>query len=175
MFVFAQDMVIRNWVKILLVSTTIPPFTTAKTKLGTKVLQFSFWSILLNYMPIHEKKECPNPIIISSNMGIGNLVKETFLSAPYINPHSHFQPPRKNVSASMRLCRRTYASTQTGNFLFFIFYFIFLHPCECSHASAPASLASTRTHWVPRGRMHASVRMLRFTHEVTWKRTLQCV
>jgi hypothetical protein len=85
--------------KILLVSTTVPPFTIVKTKLGPNVLQFSFWSILLNYMPIHEKKECQNPIIISSNMGIGNLVKETLLSAPYINPHSHFQVPRKNVSA----------------------------------------------------------------------------
>jgi hypothetical protein len=40
MFVFAQDMVIRNWMKILLVSTTVLPFTTTKTKLGAKVLQF---------------------------------------------------------------------------------------------------------------------------------------
>jgi hypothetical protein len=39
---FAQDMEINNWVKILLVSTTVPPFTTMKTKLGTKALQFSF-------------------------------------------------------------------------------------------------------------------------------------
>jgi hypothetical protein len=38
MFVFAQDMGIRNWVKILLVSTTVPPFTTVKTKFGTKLL-----------------------------------------------------------------------------------------------------------------------------------------
>jgi hypothetical protein len=30
MFVFAQDMGIRNWVKILLASTPLPPFTTAK-------------------------------------------------------------------------------------------------------------------------------------------------
>jgi hypothetical protein len=37
-------------------------------------------------MPIHEKKECPNRIIISSNMGIGNLVKETIPPTPYINP-----------------------------------------------------------------------------------------
>jgi hypothetical protein len=37
-------------------------------------------------MPIHEKKECPNRIIISSNMGIGNLVKETLLPILYINP-----------------------------------------------------------------------------------------
>jgi hypothetical protein len=36
MFVTAQDMGIRNWVKIQLVSTTVPPFTTAKTKFGTK-------------------------------------------------------------------------------------------------------------------------------------------
>jgi hypothetical protein len=41
MFVFAQDMGIRNWVNILLISTTVPPFTTAKTKFGVKVLQFS--------------------------------------------------------------------------------------------------------------------------------------
>jgi hypothetical protein len=33
-------------------------------------------------MPIHEKKECPNPIIISSNIEVGNLVKEMLLSAP---------------------------------------------------------------------------------------------
>jgi hypothetical protein len=38
-------------------------------------------------MPIHKnKKKCPNPIIISSNMGIGNLVKETLSYAPYITP-----------------------------------------------------------------------------------------
>jgi hypothetical protein len=30
MFVFAQDMGIRNWVKILLASIPLPPFTTAK-------------------------------------------------------------------------------------------------------------------------------------------------
>jgi hypothetical protein len=59
MFVFAQDMGIKNWMKILLVSTTVPPFTTVKTKFGAKVLQFSFWSILLNYMHIHEKKRMP--------------------------------------------------------------------------------------------------------------------
>jgi hypothetical protein len=46
-----------------------------------------------------KKKECPNPIIISSNMEIGNLVKETLPSAPYINPPLHFQPPRKDVTA----------------------------------------------------------------------------
>jgi hypothetical protein len=59
MFVFAQDMGIRNWMKILLVSTTVLPFTTAKTKFGAKVLQFSFWSILQNYRPIHGKKRMP--------------------------------------------------------------------------------------------------------------------
>jgi hypothetical protein len=30
MFIFAQDMGIRNWVKILLASTLLPPSTTAK-------------------------------------------------------------------------------------------------------------------------------------------------
>jgi hypothetical protein len=42
MFVFVQDMGIRNWVKILLVSTTVPPFTTAKTKFVAKVFDYLF-------------------------------------------------------------------------------------------------------------------------------------
>jgi hypothetical protein len=44
MFVFAQDIGIRNWVKILLVSTTLwpqPPFSTAK-KTWSKVLPILF-------------------------------------------------------------------------------------------------------------------------------------
>jgi hypothetical protein len=41
MFVFAQDMGIRNWVKIFLVSTILPPFTTAK-KTWSKVLAILF-------------------------------------------------------------------------------------------------------------------------------------
>jgi hypothetical protein len=56
-------------------------------------------------MPIHEKTECPNPIIISSNMGIGNLVKETLPSALYINPPFVFPAPKekhKYISASAR-------------------------------------------------------------------------
>jgi hypothetical protein len=46
MFVFAQDMGIRNWVKILLVSTTLPPFTTAK-KTWSKVLAILFLKCIL--------------------------------------------------------------------------------------------------------------------------------
>jgi hypothetical protein len=46
MFVFAQDMGIRNWVKILLISTTLPPFTTAK-KTWSTVLAILF----LKYTP----------------------------------------------------------------------------------------------------------------------------
>jgi hypothetical protein len=44
MFVFAQDIEIRNWMKILLVSTTLwslSPFTTAK-KTWSKVLAILF-------------------------------------------------------------------------------------------------------------------------------------
>jgi hypothetical protein len=44
MFVFAQDIGIRNWMKILLVSTTLwsrPPFSTAK-KTWSKVLAILF-------------------------------------------------------------------------------------------------------------------------------------
>jgi hypothetical protein len=37
-------------------------------------------------MPIHEKKECQNPIIITPNMEVGDLVKEMLPSAAW--PHS---------------------------------------------------------------------------------------
>jgi hypothetical protein len=46
-------------------------------------------------MPIYEKKECPNPSIISSNMGIGNLIKETLLPTVYINPPFAFPAPKE--------------------------------------------------------------------------------
>jgi hypothetical protein len=44
MFVFAQDMGIRNWVKILLASTPLPPFTTAKKtwEVGSNLLAIFF-------------------------------------------------------------------------------------------------------------------------------------
>jgi hypothetical protein len=84
MYVFAQDIGIRNWMKILLVSTTLwslPPFTTTKKTLS-RVLAILFLKCTpkLNAYPL--KKECPNPIIISPNMGVGNLVKEMLPSAP---------------------------------------------------------------------------------------------
>jgi hypothetical protein len=60
-------------------------------------------------MPIHEKKECPNRIIISSNMGIGNLVKETLPPTPYKEKHKCI-----SVSAQTRP-----TSVQTKQFLFF--------------------------------------------------------
>jgi hypothetical protein len=55
-------------------------------------------------MSIHEKKECPNRIITSSNMEITNLVKETLLPTSYINPPFAFPAPNekhKCISASM--------------------------------------------------------------------------
>jgi hypothetical protein len=61
-----------------------------------------------------KKKECPNPIIIFSNMGIGNLVKQTLPSAPYIKPPFAFSGPKekhKCISASARM-RPTSARTE---------------------------------------------------------------
>jgi hypothetical protein len=42
-----------------------------------------------------KKKRSPNPIIISSNMGIGNLVKEILPFTPYINPPFAFPAPKE--------------------------------------------------------------------------------
>jgi hypothetical protein len=57
--------------------------------------------------------------------------RKCFLPHPISTPHSHFQPPRKNVSAYVRPCGRTHASAQAEknlkfNFYLFIIYFIFL-------------------------------------------------
>jgi hypothetical protein len=74
-------------------------------KLGARFFQFSFWSVILNQMPIHEQKECPNRIITSSNMGITNLVKETLPPIPYIKPpftFPAFKEKHKCISASVR-------------------------------------------------------------------------
>jgi hypothetical protein len=52
-----------------------------------------------------KEKECPNPIIISSNMEVGNLVKEMLLSASYINIPFAFlaaKEKRKCISAITR-------------------------------------------------------------------------
>jgi hypothetical protein len=53
-----------------------------------------------------EKKECPNPINISSNIGIGNLVKETASNRTLYQPPFAVAAPkekRKYISASMRM------------------------------------------------------------------------
>jgi hypothetical protein len=42
-----------------------------------------------------KKKECPNPIIISSNMGIGNLVKETVFVCILYQPPFAFPAPKE--------------------------------------------------------------------------------
>jgi hypothetical protein len=55
-----------------------------------------------------KKKECPNPIIISSNMGVGNLAKEMLQSAPYINPQFAF-----TVAKEKHKCISTSASTHS--------------------------------------------------------------
>jgi hypothetical protein len=57
-----------------------------------------------------KKKECPNPIIISSNMGIGNLVKETLPSTLYINPPFAFLAPKEK-----RKCISAVARTRKNN------------------------------------------------------------
>jgi hypothetical protein len=70
---------------------------TPKTPIPLKVHMHKFLSIskiacifIIKCLSI-KKKKCPNPIIISSNMGVGNLVKEMLPSAPYINPAFAFQ------------------------------------------------------------------------------------
>jgi hypothetical protein len=42
-----------------------------------------------------KKKECPNPIIIASNMGIGNLVKETAFIRTLPQPPFAFPAPKE--------------------------------------------------------------------------------
>jgi hypothetical protein len=102
MFDFAQDIGIRNWMKILLVSTTLrflPPFPTAK-KTWNKVLAILFFKCTpkLNAYPWKKK----NAQIQSLFLQIWRLEiwsRKCFRLHPRSTPHLHFQPPRKNVSA----------------------------------------------------------------------------
>jgi hypothetical protein len=100
MFVFAQDMGIRNWMKILLVSTTVPPFTTAKTKFGAKGLAILF----LKYTPklyayLWKKKNAQIQSLYPQIWGLEIWLRKRFRPHPTSTPHSHVQPPRKNGSA----------------------------------------------------------------------------
>jgi hypothetical protein len=71
-----------------------------------------------------KKKECPNPIIISSNIGVENLVKKMLLSAPYINPPFAFP-----VAKEKRKCIS--ASTRTEYiYILYILFIYFLRPCR---------------------------------------------
>jgi hypothetical protein len=84
---------------------SLEPHFQLQRKLGTRFFQFSFWSVIQNHMPIHGKKECPNRSITSSNMWIGNLVKETLLPTSYTNLPFAFPAPKekhKCISASER-------------------------------------------------------------------------
>jgi hypothetical protein len=105
--------------------TVYNPHFQLQRKLGGRFLKFYFWSVILNQMPIPESKKCPNPIIISSNMGIGNLVKETIQSAPYINPPFAFPAPKE---------KRKYISASARTNLFIYLFF----PCPRGHVSASA-------------------------------------
>jgi hypothetical protein len=59
-------------------------------KLGSKFLAIFFLKYILYLMPIHESKECPNPIIITPKMGVGDLVKEMLPSATWLHLPSAF-------------------------------------------------------------------------------------
>jgi hypothetical protein len=52
-----------------------------------------------------KKKECPNPVVISSNIGVGNLFKEMLPSTPYINLPFAFPAAKEK-----RKCVRTDAA-----------------------------------------------------------------
>jgi hypothetical protein len=47
-------------------------------------------------MPIHENKEYLNLVIITSNMGVGDLVKEMLPFEPSPTPRKHLHLPREN-------------------------------------------------------------------------------
>jgi hypothetical protein len=76
-----------------------------------------------------EKKECPNPINTSSNMGIGNLVKETASVRTLNQPPFAFPAPkekRKCISASMRTRPASVQTQKKKIFNIFSFPFFFL-------------------------------------------------
>jgi hypothetical protein len=76
-----------------------------------------------------KKKECPNPIIISSNMGIRNLVKETaFVRTLHQSPFAFPAPKekRKCISASARMQPASVQTQKKNNNTFYSLFFFFL-------------------------------------------------
>jgi hypothetical protein len=72
MFVFAQDMGIWNWVKILLASTSLSPFTTAK-KTWNKLFVIFFLKYIVNLNTYLWKKRMPKPNHYYPKYGIWRL------------------------------------------------------------------------------------------------------
>jgi hypothetical protein len=72
MFVFAHYMGIRNWVKILLASTSLPPFTTAK-KTWSNIFAILFLKCILNWNTYLWKKRMPKYIHYYPKYGVWRL------------------------------------------------------------------------------------------------------
>jgi hypothetical protein len=103
MFVFAQDMEIGNWVKILVVSTTRRVQTPIYNR-EDKTWNKGFAILFLKYTPKlyaypWKKKNTQIQSLYPQISGLEIWSRKCFRPHPTSTPHSHFQPPSKNLSA----------------------------------------------------------------------------
>jgi hypothetical protein len=92
MYVFAQDMEIRNWLKILLASTPLPPFTTTKKTWSQHFAIFFLKCIFNSWKRRMPKPNHCYPKYGDWRLGQGNA-SVCSLAPP---PCSHLRAPRKN-------------------------------------------------------------------------------
>jgi hypothetical protein len=96
MFVFAQDMGTRNWVKIPLASTPLPPFTTAK-KTWSKHFAIFFLKYILNLNTYPWKeKNAQIQSLLSQIWGLKTWSRKCFHLQLGPIPRLHLGPPRNN-------------------------------------------------------------------------------
>jgi hypothetical protein len=95
MFVFVQDVEIRNWVKTLLTSTPKTPFTTAK-KTWNKLFAIFFLKCILNLNTYPWKKNAQTWSLLPEIWGLKTWSRKCFPLQPGPTPRPHLCPPRKN-------------------------------------------------------------------------------
>jgi hypothetical protein len=104
MFVFAQDMGIRNWVRIPLASTPLPPFTTAKKTWEQASYNFLF------------KMNAQTQSLLPQIWGLEIWSRKCFRLQPSPTPCKHLHLPRKsNKRNSNFLCWKTSSSSILNN------------------------------------------------------------
>jgi hypothetical protein len=107
---------IRNWVKILLASTPLPPFTTAKKTWEQASCNFLFEVYCQFKCLSMERKDAQTQSLSPQIWRLEIWLRKCFCPQPSPTPHPHLHLPRKNDKRNSNfLCCRTCSSSILTN------------------------------------------------------------